>query len=59
MEDYRSYHATPNQIDSLWSVIGSLRQQIEELTQRLQQVEGGLPNEVPVGASEEPRTPLA
>ena len=41
MEDYRSYHATPNQIDSLWLVIGSLRQQIEELTERLQAVEHG------------------
>lgn len=41
MEDYRSYHATPNQIDSLWLVIGSLRRQIEELTERLRAVEKG------------------
>lgn len=41
MEDYRSYHATPSQIDSLWSVIGSLRQQVEELTERLRLVEKG------------------
>lgn len=39
MEDYRSYHATPSQIDSLWSVIGTLRQQVEELTERLRLVE--------------------
>jgi len=39
MEDYRSAHATPGQIDSLWAMIGSMRRQIEELTERLNRVE--------------------
>jgi hypothetical protein len=41
MEDYRTWHATPEQISSLWHVIGSLRQQVEELTERLRRVEAG------------------
>ncbi len=52
MEDYRSYHATPNQIDSLWSVIWSLRQQVEDLTRRLQLVEGGRASETVAAPAE-------
>lgn len=41
MEDYRSAHATPGQIDSLWAMIGSMRRQIEELSERLNRMEEG------------------
>lgn len=39
MDDYRSAHATPGQIDSLWAMIGTLRRQVEDLTERLNRVE--------------------
>ena len=41
MDDLRSSYATPNQIDSLWTVIGSLRKQLEEVTGRLSRMEAG------------------
>lgn len=41
MDDYRTMYATPGQVDSVWSVIYALRQQVEELTQRLSRMETG------------------
>lgn len=39
-DDSRTPYATPHQMGQLWGVIGSLRKQIEELTARLDRVEG-------------------
>jgi hypothetical protein len=48
MDDYRTRYATPQQVDTLWTVIGSMRRRIEELTRRLERVEGaGVEESVP------------
>ena len=39
MHDYRTSYATPSQIDSLWTAVGTLTKQLEQVMGQIKQLE--------------------